>query len=276
MGDHIGERMKKQIKKLLYSFFGMVGKAPAGTIPVLTYHSIDRSGSPISKDPEAFRAELSHLKELGYHFLTAREYLEVLTNARTTNERKRVLVTFDDGYQNNLTEAKPIIDEFGATASIFLATGFLGGYNDWLNSPGVPRLAMLTEEEVQELSAGGIDILPHTHGHLDLTDATPEEIESDLDENEAVLKALVGESPRLFCYPFGRSNEAVHEVLRERGIKAAFSTRFGLNVPGPGLDLFDLKRLGSAKFSGVAELDAALDGSLEKALAVKKAVLFKR
>ncbi|WP_406860764.1 polysaccharide deacetylase family protein [Streptomyces sp. HUAS MG47] len=113
-------------------------------------------------------------------------------------DRPSVLVTFDDGYRDNLTHAAPILDRLGVRALFFVCTGLLGRRSDR------PREDHLTYEECDRLAADGHLIGAHTrtHPHLDRSpaDLVREETRGSL----ADIAARYGPGPaRLFAYPYG-------------------------------------------------------------------------
>ncbi len=63
-------------------------------IPILTYHSIDTSGSVVSTAPEVFRRQMKSLSESGYNVVALNNLVEVLANKQTYSP-KTVALTFD-------------------------------------------------------------------------------------------------------------------------------------------------------------------------------------
>lgn len=108
------------------------------------------------------------------------------------------LVTFDDGYRDNYTRARPILDRFGVRAVFFLVTDRLGEHDP------DPRADYLDWEEADALAAEGHVMAAHTQSHPRLDaltrDAAREEIEGSL----TVLAQRYGPTHRrLFAYPYG-------------------------------------------------------------------------
>lgn len=100
-------------------------------IPILCYHSIDNSGSLISTAPSLFTKQIEYLKKHHYRVVSLSELLRVL-HAREFVSPKTVVMTFDDGYKNNYTYAFPLLKSCGFSATIFLATEYVGQKAGWM------------------------------------------------------------------------------------------------------------------------------------------------
>ena len=98
-------------------------------LAILTYHSVDDSGSVLSTPPETLARQMACLAELGYR---GASLLEVVNHSRHVGHwpERTVAITFDDGYENNLRLAQPILARHEFTASIYLISGHVGGEHD--------------------------------------------------------------------------------------------------------------------------------------------------
>ncbi len=212
-------------------------------IVVLTYHSIDSSESVISVSPEMFERQMSSLQAEGYQGLSLKDALAMLKNGDSIPE-KRLLITFDDGYQNNLTHALPILKKYGFTATIFITTDRCGHLNDWPNQhTSIPHLPMLSWDEVRVLDHEGIDIGAHTKSHPNLTEVDLGVAEAEIIGSKKVLEDHLGHAVSHFAYPFGKYNNDVKEIVK-KNFEGAIST-----IPGRvnhGVDLYALKRINAA------------------------------
>ncbi|MEU2158878.1 polysaccharide deacetylase family protein [Streptomyces sp. NPDC019396] len=113
-------------------------------------------------------------------------------------DRPTVLITFDDGYRDNITHAAPILERLGIRAVFFVCTGLLGRRSEQ------PRQDHLTYEECDRLAADGHLIAAHTrtHPHLDLAPA--DQVSEETLGSLADIKARYGPgAARLFAYPYG-------------------------------------------------------------------------
>lgn len=209
-------------------------------VPILTYHSIDESGSVISTKAETFRWQMKLLKEAGYQVVTLADLIGRLRSGEELPD-KIVALTFDDGFQNFYTTAFPVLDEYGFKATVFLVTDFCGGHNDWGgNPPELPRSALLSWQEIKELSSNGIEFGSHTRTHPDLTKITAEEAQEEIAGASAAIADATGKKPETFAYPFGKF-DAEARLIVEENFAAACSTNLG--KVRSGSDLFSLERI---------------------------------
>ena len=119
------------------------------------------------------------------------------------------VVTFDDGWRDNLTVAWPIMQALGIRPTIFLV-------RDWVRQGRTPAGEFLRPGEVAELAAAGVEFGAHTatHPHLDRLPAGAAAEEMRL-SREAV-EEWTGRPCRVFAYPYGHHNaETVEQARRE-------------------------------------------------------------
>jgi peptidoglycan/xylan/chitin deacetylase (PgdA/CDA1 family) len=177
---------------------------------ILTYHSIDRSGSPISVHPDVFE---SHVRWLASGRVRAVSLDDLLASQ---TEDDAVAVTFDDGFTNFATEAVPRLAEHGVTATLFVVTDHVGRTNEWRGhgDPGVPTLPLLDWADLGHLAGLGISIGAHTRTHAALGRLTPGEIDDEVEGSAERLRSELGIVPRSFAYPYGSVSDVAVRVVR--------------------------------------------------------------
>ena len=74
---------------------------------------------------------------------------ELMPYLRGEQTGKVVGITFDDGYRNNLTEALPILKEFGFSATCYIISQMIGGINEWDLDKGIPENPLMNKDEIQ-------------------------------------------------------------------------------------------------------------------------------
>ncbi|MDX1548321.1 MAG: polysaccharide deacetylase family protein [Rhodothermales bacterium] len=214
-------------------------------LPILTYHSLDDSGSVVSVDPALFARQMAHLHAEGYRTLRLAEAARRLRTASPLPDRC-VVLTFDDGYRNVYTDAFPVLQRYGFTATVFLITRYCGGHNDW---PGhaspVGRLPLMDWPQARELQRHGIELGAHTLTHPDLRRLDPATAEQEIAQSRAEIEDRLGTAVHTFAYPYGRYDAAV-KALTATHFACACSTRLGRARPGD--DPYALKRLDAYYF----------------------------
>ncbi len=163
----------------------------------LMYHAVDTLADPllVQVTPDRLRQQFATLRRLGLRGVAMRELL-----APDGPPKGVVGLTFDDGYADFATQAVPILNDFGFSATVFVVAGNLGGNNDW-DPP--PRRPIMTSDQVVAVHEAGHEIGSHGVRHVRLTNLSPEELDFEVRESKAVLEALIGSPVVGFCYPYG-------------------------------------------------------------------------
>ncbi|GAA3402308.1 polysaccharide deacetylase family protein [Paenibacillus hodogayensis] len=190
------------------------------SIPVLNYHSIGvEPDNNAVLDPRKLDEQMAYLADQGYTALTLRQFIGIWDGAANV-PAKPVLLTFDDGYTDNYTEALPILQKYGFTATLFVSPGMVGqdGYfADW--------------EQLRALRDAGWDIQPHGMTHPYLHKLTAEEQRSEIAESIRLVKEQMGVDTEVFCYPYGMRNKDTLKLLEEHGVRFAFTIDQGRTEP---------------------------------------------
>lgn len=172
---------------------------------ILTYHSLDPSGSAISVDPETFRRHVQWLAASGPPVVSLRELVVA------PPEAEAVALTFDDALASFTRVALPLLVEHGFSATVFVVTGRVGLDNAWTGrgEPGIPTLPLMTWDELGAAHEAGIDLGAHTRTHTHLTLASDEQLLDEMSGSAEDLERRVGARPGLFCYPYGDVDDRV-------------------------------------------------------------------
>jgi peptidoglycan/xylan/chitin deacetylase (PgdA/CDA1 family) len=172
---------------------------------ILTYHSIDSSGSPVSVSEETFRA---HVRFLG----SGRVGVVPLADLPSVpDEEDAVALTFDDGFLNFSMLAMPLLADLGLPATVFVVSDAVGTTNAWggREEHGIPTLPLMGWKDLHSAHAAGFEIGAHTRHHPDLTMVSGEQLEDETAGCVDRIFSELGKRPRTFAYPYGAVNEAV-------------------------------------------------------------------
>ncbi|MBR5430632.1 MAG: polysaccharide deacetylase family protein [Firmicutes bacterium] len=169
---------------------------PAGrAVPVLMYHAVsdDTWGlEGLFLSPAEMADQLRFLTENGYDPI----FFSDLTHLEDYD--RPVLLTFDDGYQDNYSELLPLLRQYQVKATVFVITGNVD-YN--------PNF--LTGAQVRELADSGlVEIQSHTVNHRELASLTEEQQRAELWGSQLALARLTGRLPYVISYPAGKYNDA--------------------------------------------------------------------
>lgn len=195
---------------------------------ILTYHSLDESGSVISVPPEQFRRQMEFL---------ASSPVPVVPLHEALRRPNCVAITFDDGFRNFLDYAAPVLDRLGLPATVFVVSGHCGGRNNWASQPaGVVDLPLMDWQELRSLPSG-ISVGAHTVTHPHLTALSEAECERELRDCRNEIEQQLGTAVRSFAYPYGsRSKKVMAAAGRFFDLAAGTSLRF-LSSRSNALDL---------------------------------------
>ncbi len=144
--------------------------------------------------------------------------------------RKPVVITFDDGYENFLINALPILKSQNFVSTVFLVANQLGGTNEWDSRNGDVEERLMDVRQILEAHSGGTEFGSHTSDHADLNAVPKEEARRQIVDSKVKLEETLNLPIETFCYPYGRKNPEVEKMVAEAGYRLACSTEKGLNT----------------------------------------------
>ena len=202
---------------------------------ILTYHSIDGSGSPISLAEGHFRG---HVAMFGSRQIqpVPLEWIQ-----RVPDERPSAALTFDDGFANFAEAAWPLLKHHDVPAMVFVSTGRVGQDNQWAGpQKGIPTLPLMSWETLQRLVDKGLQVGSHGRSHRKLTQLSDAELREELAASRDEIEQRLGVRPKAFCYPYGDVDERVAKAAAEH-YELAVTTE--LRMLGTAEDALRLPRL---------------------------------
>ncbi|XZF12889.1 polysaccharide deacetylase family protein [Chitinophagaceae bacterium MMS25-I14] len=215
-------------------------------IPVLMYHRVwPGLNDGLTLTPEKLREQWSYLREEGYSPLSLEDFLAI---ARGEKPRppKSLLLTFDDGYHNNLTYLYPLLQEFGWCATIFIITDTLDGTakdesGDLLNRK-------LSVANLRSMDPRYIQLGLHGYHHENFSNTSPEDIRKLMEQSVKAFEDTGLGYRKVLAYPYGarpkdkKEFDGLKKWMSENGIEAAF--RIGNRVSEiPVRDRFEIRRI---------------------------------
>ena len=222
-------------------------------IPILMYHQIDappKRGTSLRGlivAPESFARQMALLKFLGYRGMSMRALEPYLAGEK---QGKVVGITFDDGFQNNLQHALPVLLRHGFTATCYAVSGAIGGTNSWDIKLGIAQKPLMSADNWRQWLASGMEIGSHTQNHADLTALSREQAKTEIAASKDDLQATFACEVRHFCYPYGWFNEEHKQLVRDAGYVTATTTKRGkVSVPA---DPYSLNRIMVARATHLA------------------------
>ena len=198
-------------------------------ILVLNYHQIGNNFTPLCVPTQIFDEQMAYLKDNGYVTITPEELYEGIAGNLVLPERP-VLITFDDGYVDNYTNAMPIIKKYSMRATIFLIPGFTDVQANYL-----------TWNQIKEMEKNGFNFQSHTLNHRALEELPDDEIRAELLNSKIMLEKNLGHEINFLAYPTGTYNLHIAGIAKDVGYKGAFTIKYG--GVDKGSNIFALERV---------------------------------
>ena len=216
---------------------------------ILTYHSIDPSGSAISLDEETFERHLDWLASGRVRVSTIAELLH------QPSEAPQVALTFDDAFENFATRAWPALRERGLPVTLFVPTDHVGGTNTWSGEPeaGIPTMPLLDWGTLARLVEEGVVIGSHGRSHRDLRLLGESDLTDELRGAAERIAKETGQRPDVFAYPYGLLDDRVATAASE---VYSFACTADLRVLRPVEDMYRLPRLDAYYFQRPGALES--------------------
>ena len=193
---------------------------PCAYVPTLMYHHIqnmDRAQAEnhasLTVSPDNFRGHLQYLSDRGYNFISMQNLADFFDGG-TGLPAKPILLTFDDGYKDFVTDALPILKEFGAKATVFTPTGLL-------ENPGY-----MTWNDANDANISGVLVANHTWSHKNVG-AANDEVTHEITTADTQLKDHNLNNPKVFSYPYGLESNFAINLIKNMDYKLAFTTKPG-------------------------------------------------
>ena len=204
-------------------------------VPIAMYHSVTADADPANRlqvSVKSFQRQMDFLKTHHYNVVPL-EAIARLIRDKKKIPPKTIAITLDDGNIDNYVYAYPILKKLDFPATIFIIINEVG-------RPGGDRLSWDKIKEMQ--LSGRIDFGSHTLDHPYLVDVKSDaELRKQIFDSKRLLEAKLGRPVDMFCYPAGRFNGRIRQLVIDAGYKFAFATNLGSRFSDD--DIFAIKRL---------------------------------
>lgn len=203
---------------------------------VIYYHRVNpypfQQLGPVSREititPTAFEKQLTWLKTAGYRSANPHE-LKAVLNGTQVADPKSVVITFDDGFEDNYLWAHKILLKHGFQGIFFITTDYVGADQgpEWTVGDAPDCGRFLRWEQLRQMQNEGAIIASHTCSHRILTTLNDQDLTHELMTSRAVLAEKIGIDTPWFAYPAGDEDARTRTAVEIAGYNIAFTT-----VPG--------------------------------------------
>jgi len=196
------------------------------SILILTYHRVGKPPAGVRlrgmyTAPFHLSLQIFVLKLFGFKFAT-------LSQAMEQTSGRWVVMTFDDGYQDNLLKAAPVLKRHRVHGTVFVLTADVGKVqHQWEEAGEWAKADLMDWQELRQLRDLGWEIGSHCHQHVHLTRHPVEERRSLLQQSRDIVKRELGVVPQTLAYPFGDVDKATRDIAQSLGFKYAVATERG-------------------------------------------------
>lgn len=222
--------VKTNIASLSWTRSSSKGRYGINNVFMLMYHRInDYRKNEMSVPVQQFRKQLTYLKKMGFQNMRMDE-LELM-EPDTKLKSPKVILSFDDGYEDNFTDAFPILKEFGYSAIFYLPYNFIGKDDmyprDKKESNLIQHNRIMDWTQIKSIHNAGMEIGSHTLSHQNLTKMNATKAKKEIFESKNRLEQKLGLKVTSFCYPGGYFNEKHVYWTEKAGYLSACTTANG-------------------------------------------------
>jgi len=184
-------------------------------IPVLTYHRVLQQSPENSKfnifvTVDELEAQILNLKKRGFEFITFKDI------AGGMRVRKPIILTFDDGYEDNYHNLLPLLHKHRARAVIYTLADRTVRSNQWDMALGEPEAPLMSDEQLIVCHQSGyVEIGSHGQAHRHLPQLTDAEVREEIVNSKSALETLIGDKVVSFAYPYGEYGNREAKLVRE-------------------------------------------------------------
>ena len=235
--SHLCKTMSMHLHHLLPNIKG---------IPVLMYHHVlPGHNNELSISPERLREQWAYLAAEGYTALSLSAFLDIAAGKQDNYPEKSFLISFDDGYKDNLTYAYPLLQEFNWQATFFIIAGTL---DDTLPKPATKADTKMNVEDLASLNPEIVQLAMHGYQHEHYGQTEQEDLKISIEKSIGAFENSRLHFYKVIAYPYGArpagstAKNNIKHWMQDTGISAAF--RIGNKVNKiPLTDMYEIKRI---------------------------------
>ncbi len=134
-------------------------------------------------------------------------------------------ITFDDGYQNNVTHALEVLVQHQFSATVYAVSAHPNASNTWDAHLGIPPSQLMSEQDLIKWHQSGQEVGSHTEHHVHLTQCSLADAQREIERSKRSLESLLQAPVNQFCYPYGEFNGDIARMVQAAGYEAATTTK---------------------------------------------------
>lgn len=202
------------------------GEPVSWELPILMYHRVAPHGHERLREwrltPGELEAQLHYLRTAGYSSAGFDEW-RLAAERRQPLPGRRVMLTFDDGYEDFAEHAHPLLRQYELDATVFVVSDHVGLTNEWDREYG-EKVPLMDWDTIRALDGRGVGFGGHTASHPMLTAVGLDEVVREASRCRAELVERLGHPVRPFAYPWGATDAAVSRMVGACGFEYGVTT----------------------------------------------------
>ncbi len=226
------------------------------------YHSISEQAGPKFKPftvaPALFAEHIHYLHQHGYTPMTVSQLVQAYAQEEDMLPVKPVVVTFDDAFLDFYTAALPILERYSFPATLYIPTAYVNRTSRWMQQTGEGSRAILSWDQLREISQAGIECGAHSHSHPQMDLLTLPQARKEILQSKLILEEHLGEEVFSFAYPYGYHTDAIKQSVYDAGYTSACAVKNALTTEAT--DPFALARVLVGPDADVHSFAALLEG----------------
>ncbi|MEP7287859.1 MAG: polysaccharide deacetylase family protein [Chloroflexota bacterium] len=225
---------------------------------ILAYHSVSVvCADPWTVSPQQLDSDLALLCQHGFTVCGLPELISLIEAGKDIS--RRVCLTFDDAFADFKSDALPILEKWQAPATVYVATGKVGGHSDW--SHYAPQRPLMNLDDLVTLGKAQVEITVGSHSirHERLSQLPMAQLEDEVTLSLQWLNAHLNITDFHFAYPYGDCTLRERQVVQTAGYRSAVLLG-GLWGNSLGTDRWALVREPMLAAHTPADLAAILSG----------------
>jgi len=213
------------------------------SIPILMYHSINDDSNPLSISKLNFEKQM--------YFLSKNKFNTIKFEDLDNNiGKKKIIITFDDGYKNLIKNALPILKKYNFTAVCFFVSNHIAKYNFWdENKKNFSRLDLMNLNDIKYWLDNEMLVGAHTSDHLNLKKVSLDEKSNQILQPKLFFKKNFKIEINYFSYPFGQYDSDSLSIVKKH-YKYAVTTKRSRYKKNK-FNIFELPRVAVNKNDGM-------------------------
>ncbi|MBI3997045.1 MAG: polysaccharide deacetylase family protein [Candidatus Omnitrophica bacterium] len=248
---------------------------------ILMYHRVTDAhpGNRLCVPVARFADQMRWLAEQGYRTISFAEAVELVRGqgaggGRRGNSRqaesaafprpapraprpKLIVLTFDDGFEDNFLYAYRALAQYGFTGCFFVPSAFIASGQTGHEAVDQP----MSWAQLSELAREGHEVGAHSISHAKLTHIDPVQMREEVRGSKEAIEQGLQQPVRFFCYPSGDYNAAVKQAVRDSGYDGACTVEPGANRSGA--DPFALTRTEISAFDSLWDFEKKIAGAFD-------------